>query len=471
MSKALTDRLPAYAELLRLREDAESTVSIHTADAVYPGDYPLEETIAAAIASVATTVCDIWQLKTGRLQTASVDVRAAAAALDSYRYLQRRDERGLYSAIPTSEAASVAYRLTRPFRTQDQRWFLPHFGMLHLKSKMQQLLACEDTVESVASAVAGWDANELESAVAEQAICGGIVRLSEEWLGHAQGQALASIPVVEIEKIGDSAPQPFSADGPPLNGIRILDLTRILAGPVAARSCAEHGADVLMVAARRTPQIKNFVIDLSHGKRSTFLDLNSSNDSDQLKTLLRRCDVFSQGYRPGVFSRRGFGPHDVAKLRPGIVYLTTSCYGQHGPWSDRAGWEQVAQAVTGICHRVNPLEPALLPVNASDFLTGYLGAYGILLALLRRAVEGGSYHVNVSLCQSAMFLNRQPPFAPGRTTRALSEAEIRSLQTESDAAYGALRHLAPVAKFSETPAQWLRPSAALGADQPMWEAT
>lgn len=464
----MTNELPGYTELLALRGSDEPIADINVGSAVYAGSYPLEETMAASIAAVATAVCDIWHMKTGRRQSAQVDTRAAAAALDSYRYLQRRDELGRYATFPTSAAATAAYQLTRPFRTRDQQWFLPHFGMLHLKNRMQELLACDDSVDSVAAAIARWDAQELECAVAAQGACGGMVRSAEEWSETAQGQALASYPVVEVEKIGDSKPQPFSAVGPPLHGIRILDLTRILAGPVAARTCAEHGADVLMVAARHTPQIKNFVIDLSHGKRSTYLDINDRDDANQLKALLQQCDVFSQGYRPGVFSQRGFGPHELAKLRPGLVYLSTSCFGQHGPWSVRAGWEQVAQAVTGICERVNPAQPALLPVNACDFLTGYLGAYGILLALLRRAVEGGSYHVNVSLCQSAMFLNRQPGCAPDKPVAAFDEPEIASLQIESETPYGALRHLAPVARFSETPAKWSLPSAALGADLPQW---
>jgi len=467
----LVDRLPAYDELLQLRGNSELAAGIYDAEAAYPGPYQLEQAAAAVIAAVATLVCDIWRLKTGRVQSAAVDMRSAAAALDSYQYLQRRDKHGLYAKFPTSEAARAAYRITRPFRTRDQHWFLPHFGMRHLKSQMLQLLGCDDTEESVACAVASRDAAELEDSIAAQGLCGCIVRSVENWLGHAQGQVLAQIPVVEIDKIADSSPEPFSSAGRPLQGIRILDLTRILAGPVAARTCAEQGAEVLMVAARHTPQIKNFVIDLSHGKRSTYLDIDNRADIETLRLVVQQSDVFSQGYRPGVFSQRGFGPEDLATLRPGLIYLSTSCFSQHGPWAMRAGWEQVAQATTGICHNVNPSKPALLPVNACDFLTGYLGAYGILLALLRRAVEGGSYHVNVSLCQSAMFLNRQAICAADKQIVALADDEIAMLQTCSETAYGSLRHLAPVARFSETPARWLLPTPVLGGDTPEWLRT
>src|SRR5262249_25523365 len=148
--------------------------------------------------------------------------------------------------------------------------------------------------------------------------CGGMVRSNEEWLRHAHGQALAAKPIVEILKIGESDPEPLPREGRPLSGVRALDLTRILAGPVAARTLAEHGAGVFVVTAERLPQIPEHVLDTSHGKRSCFLDLATAEDVACLKTLVRGADVFSQGYRPGAMSRLGFGPEEVAALRPGI---------------------------------------------------------------------------------------------------------------------------------------------------------
>jgi crotonobetainyl-CoA:carnitine CoA-transferase CaiB-like acyl-CoA transferase len=356
----------------------------------------------------------------------------------------------------------------QPYPTKDGRWFLPHFGIQHLKERVLGVLKCEATPEQVAKTLLQWNAQELEDAIAEVNACGGMIRTNEEWLAHPQGQTLAAQPVVEIEKIGDSDPEPFPEDGPALSGIRVLDLTRILAGPVAARTCAEHGADVLMVAAKHTPQIKNFVIDLSHGKRSCYLDLNNEAEAEQLKNLVREADVFSQGYRPGVLATRGFGAEELAAIRPGLIYTSINCYGQHGPMQNRAGWEQVAQSMIGICHDNNPDHPHLLPVPACDYTTGYLGAYGILLALARRAVEGGSYHVKVSLCQSGMFLYRQGKVEFDRSDMDLSAAEGSALQMQSETAYGTIRHLKPALKFSETTPGWQRPSPALGSAEPAW---
>ncbi len=459
----------AFQELMEIRNRPDhGAAEISGADPVYSTRFKVGETGAAVLAAIGVAVSDIWQMKTGRRQTVSIDVRSAAAALKSFAHLQALKADGSYETMGNSPAAAASYQITQPFPTKDGRWFLPHFGISHLKDRVLGVLKCEATPDAVAAAVGRWDALDLEDAIAEARACGGMVRSPAEWQAHPHGRALAARPVVEIEKIGDSDPEPFAGDGPALAGLRVLDLTRILAGPVAARTTAEHGADVLMVAAQHTPQIKNFVIDLSHGKRSCYLDLDIEAEAARLKELVGGADVFSQGYRPGVLAARGFGPEDLAALRPGLIYTSINCYGQQGPFRERAGWEQVAQTVTGICHENGVDRPALLPVPACDYTTGYLGAYGILLALARRAVEGGSYHVSVSLCQSGMFLQRQGKVDFPAPDMDLTAAEAAALQIDSDTAYGPIRHLAPVIKFSETTPGWSRPSPALGSDAAAW---
>ena len=465
---------PAFDELMTIRgRPGHGAARITGADPVYSTPFKVAETGAAVLGAVGVAVSDIWEMKSGRRQTVSIDVRHAAAALQSFAYLQTRQADGSYQTYGNSPAADANYRITQPFPTRDGRWFLPHFGIAHLKERVLGVLKCEGTPEAVAMAVSQWDALDLEDAIAEARACGGMVRTSAEWLDHPHGQSLAARPVVEIEKIGDSPPEPFPDSGRPLAGIRVLDLTRILAGPVAARTCAEHGADVLMVSARGMPQIRNFVIDLSHGKRSCYLDLNEREEAAQLGELVRGADVFSQGYRPGVLAARGFGPAELAALRPGLIYTSINCFGDHGPFAQRAGWEQVAQSVTGICRDHGAAvdqagRPTLLPVPVCDYTTGYLGAYGTLLALARRARDGGSYHVKVSLCQTGMFLQRQGMVDVPAPDMDLAPEEGAALQITSDTAYGQIRHLAPVVRFSETTPAWSRPAPALGADAAEW---
>lgn len=197
----------------------------------------------------------------------------------------------------------------------------------------------------------------------------------------------------------------------PLSGVRVLDMTRILAGPTCGLGLTEHGADDLMVTAPSLPQIDAFVRDTSHGKRSCYLDYTDEKQAAVLQDLLKEADIFIEGYRPGSMKKHGFSPEDIMKIRPGIICVSVNCFGDEGEYGDRAGWDQVAQAVTGICKTQGEAAgtgiPALTPVFVCDFLTGLLGSYGAKLALARRAKEGGSYHVKVSLCKSAMLLQRQ----------------------------------------------------------------
>ncbi len=442
-------------------------VAITGADPVFSTKFKIGETCASVIAGIGVAVSDIWELKTGRRQNVGIDVRRAAAALRSTTYMQRPQPDGSFENVINKNHESMI-KITQPWPTKDGRWVLPHFGLPNLQKKMLAMLECEPNPDSVGKAVAKWDAMDLENAIDEIRACGGMVRSNSEWLAHPHGQVLAAKPIVEVIKIGDSDPEPMPEGDRPLSGIRALDLTRILAGPIAGRTMAEHGADVLMVAAEHVPQIKEHVMDTSHGKRSCFLNLTVAEEAARLKELVRDADIFSQGYRPSVLENMGFGPEELAAHRPGLVYVSISCFGADGPFSHRGGWEQVAQTVTGICNEGRPDRPALLPAAACDYTTGYLAAYGALLALTRRAQEGGSYHVRVSLCQSGMFIYRQGATAFDQPDMNLSDAELAKLRIDSEPAHGALRHLGPVLHLSETQPHWVRPTPVLGANKPEW---
>jgi crotonobetainyl-CoA:carnitine CoA-transferase CaiB-like acyl-CoA transferase len=262
------------------------------------------------------------------------------------------------------------------------------------------------------------------------------------------------------------------AGGRPLSGIKALDLTRILAGPITGRTLAEHGADVLMVSAPHLPQVWSYVADTSHGKRSCYLDLRDESERQTLLDLVKTADVFSQGYRPNKINQMGLGPEELAGIRPGLVYVSINCYGADGPFSHRAGWEQIAQIMTGIaaegvqsssCYR-----PKTLPAAANDYITGYLGAYGALLALARRAREGGSYHVRVSLCQTGMMIYDQGKVSALPENLNLGVSDVESLCIESDSHLGRIKHLAPVLSLSETRPHWALPTPKMGSNGPSW---
>jgi crotonobetainyl-CoA:carnitine CoA-transferase CaiB-like acyl-CoA transferase len=250
-----------------------------------------------------------------------------------------------------------------------------------------------------------------------------------------------------------------------LDGLRVLDLTRVLAGPTNGRTLAEHGAEVLLVNSPHLDNVPMFVMDTSHGKRSTYLDLNQADDLARLRQLAGDADVFSQGYRGGALERRGLGPQDLAALRPGIINVTINCYGDVGPWRLRAGWEQMAQTVSGIAAvQGEPDHPALIVAAACDYTTGYLAALGTMAALWRRAREGGSYQVRVSLCQTAGWFTQ----APAVERQSTGFGDLPSYLTESETAFGHLQHLAPVAQLSATPGHWTLPTTPLGSHEAAW---
>lgn len=468
----------AWKELMMIRgrEVEEGEVEVIPSAPLYKTPFKVKEVTSQILAAKAVAANDLWELKKGRRQKISVEEKYAAALnLQGTGQTRVKNENGEYVPIPNSTEFAHMVSKTQPWECKDGRWFLPHFNLPHLNARVLDVLQCEDTAEAVKEAVAQWNAAELDQAVADAHASGGIVFTPEEWLSHPVGKLLAQKPVVEIEKIGESKPIPLPEGGEaPLSGIRVLDMTRILAGPTCGIGLVEHGADDLMVTAQKLPQVPAFVRDTSHGKKSCFLDYTIPEEAEQLKKLLSGADVFIEGYRPHSVEKHGFDPKSVSDIRPGIIYVTVNCYGDEGAYGDRAGWDQCAQAVTGMCVQQGEAEgtgiPTLSPVFVCDFLTGLLGSYGAMLALARRAKEGGSYHVKVSLCKSAMLLQREgiraiDPNAPGELTFEESEPYV---VYDNDTIYGDLCTLGPVIKMSETQPAWYGTTPPLGSSEPDW---
>jgi crotonobetainyl-CoA:carnitine CoA-transferase CaiB-like acyl-CoA transferase len=466
--------MSAFDKLMAIRGLAlpeKDEVSITGSDPVLNTHFRLAATASAAIAGIGVAVNDLWELKTGQRQSIAIDAVAATAALKSKNYFQAKNANGVFENV--TDASHEANRgLTGIFQTKDGRWLLPHFGLDHLRRRMLDLLQADANTDSIAKAVAKWDALELENAIDEARVCGGMIRTNEEWLQEPHGKILAAKPVVEIIKIGDSEPEPMPAGDRPLSGIKALDLTRILAGPITGRTLAEHGADVLMVSAPHLPQVWSYVADTSHGKRSCYLDLRDESEKQTFLDLVKTADVFSQGYRPDKINQMGLGPEALAEIRPGLVYVSINCYGADGPFSHRGGWEQIAQIMTGIAaegvQSSSGYKPKTLPAAANDYITGYLGAYGTLLALARRAREGGSYHVRVSLCQTGMMIYDQGKVGTLPENLDLGMSDVDSLCMESDSHLGRIKHLAPVLSLSETRPYWALPTPKMGSNDPRW---
>ena len=446
-----------------------SEVEIHGgADPILPTPFRIGDTAAASLAAIGLAASDLWKLRTGRAQQISVDTRHATASLRSSKYM----------TMDGKPAGAERHPIMGVYPAREGRWSYLHCNFPnHRDAALRVLGVDEEDGEAVRKAVAKWDALELEEAIIAANGAGGMVRSMSEWAGHPQAAAVASLPLLEITKIGDSSPEPLPEGSRPLSGVRVLDLTRVLAGPTCARTLAEHGADVMKITAPHLPSIGAQEYDTGHGKLSAHLDLRSDGDMETMRELVRQADVFSQGYRPGTLAKRGLSPQDLAAIRPGIVYITLSAFGRLGPWSERRGFDTVVQTVSGITDRQGELFPGaepgpqFYPVSAIDYITGYLMAFGAMVALSRRVREGGSWLVQISLAQTGRWLvNRgQVPEAELRDVpQDFTPEEIERWSTATEVPGGRLGHLAPVVQLSETQPYWARPSVPLGYHEPAW---
>ena len=349
------------------------------------------------------------------------------------------------------------------------RWSYLHCNFPNHRDAALGVLGVDEDREAVRNAVANWDALELEEAIIAARGAGGMVRSMAEW---AQQYRVVAPHYA-------SGGQPCGTPPRPLSGIRVLDLTRVLAGPTCARTLAEHGADVMKISGPHLPFSPSQELDTGHGKLSAHLDLRKGGELQTLHDLVKDADVFSQGYRPGTLSQRGLSPRQLAEARPGIVYVSLSAFGRLGPWAERRGFDTVVQTVSGITHRQGELFPGtepgpqFYPVSAIDYLTGYLMAFGALVALARRAREGGSWLVQASLAQTGKWLVDQGQ-VPEEDLQDVEEEftpeEIGNWSTEHQTPQGNLKHLAPVLELSETQPYWARPTVPLGHHNPVWPA-
>ena len=437
------------------------------ADPILPTPFRIGETAAASLAAVGLAVSDLWGLRTGRGQEVKVDGRQATASLRSGKYLE----------MDGTPVAAERTPVMGVYPAKNGRWSYLHCNFPNHRDAALGVLGVEEDREAVRRAVAQWEALELEEAIIAAQGAGGMVRSMAEWAQHPQSASVASLPLLEIEKIGDSPPEPMPEGPRPLSGIRVLDLTRVLAGPTCARTLAEHGADVMKISGQHLPFSPSQELDTGHGKLSAHIDLRKNEEVETLRELVSQADVFSQGYRPGTLARRGLSPQDLAKLHPGIVYVSLSAFGRVGPWAHRRGFDTVVQTVSGITHRQGELFPGVepgpqfYPVSAIDYLTGYLMAFGAMVALARRVQEGGSWLVRASLAQTGRWLvdRGQVPEAELRdAAEEFTTEEIERWSTTTDVPGGRLRHLAPAVQLSETAPYWARPTVPLGYHDPVW---
>ncbi|MGF6755425.1 crotonobetainyl-CoA:carnitine CoA-transferase CaiB-like acyl-CoA transferase [Paraburkholderia sp. GAS42] len=453
---------------------ALDAVSLAGEDPALPSVYRVGTLASATIAAMALAAAECFRLRTGRQQRVDVDVRRALATFRSERYLRVND------GLPPELRNPV----TGFYATRDNRWIQLHTNFQHHLDGVLKVLGCANDPKAVAEAIRGWHGATLDQTLADACLCAALIRAPDEWAALDQAKAIASLPLFEIERIGDSQPEaPGRGDASlPLAGTRVLDLSRIIAGPVAGRALAQHGADVLLINGPHLPNIAPLVIDNGRGKRSATLDLRDDPARARLRALVAgNTDVFLQAYRPGSLAARGFAPEELARLRPGIVCVSISAYGHTGPWALRRGFDSLVQSASGIAWTESLAArgegggsetqggmPRHLPCQALDHGTGYLAAFGAMVALARRATEGGSWHVRLSLAQTGHWLTSFGQVADGWRTPDVTFDDVQDCLETVDSPFGRVTSVMPAERLSETPPFYARPPVPIGTDDARW---
>ena len=443
-------------------------------DAVLYGSYPiirsphhLGEASGMIQLLIGIAAASIWHVRTGQETNIAVDIIDALHHLHPTHFVYQQG-RPIDMGIEFIDVNDM-------FLCSDNRYVMIEGGPPYMKLLKGYLnfFDCGYNKKSIAREVAKWNSADLEEALAKAGLPASRAFTSEEWLVHPQGISLSETPVIEIKKIADGEPVPFDAGATsPLQGVRVLDFTHVLAGPRSARTLAEYGADVLHITSPAYPDTFAQHIRVDRGKKCAYLDLHEAADRKTIQRLGSRADVFTYNYRPGLNKRLGLSPADLVAERSdrGIVYLDLNAWGHSGPWAERAGFDQVTQAATGFAMKEGePEKPRFSPVfYLGDPLGGDFAAAGMMAALLRRSIEGGSYHVKISLARSVMW-TQDLGFLETAAQASLPEKDsYPAKMTSIDSVYGKLSFLAHPLTFSNLVLPDHPSLTPYGADAPEW---
>ncbi|MGB7181013.1 MAG: CoA transferase [Burkholderiaceae bacterium] len=438
-------------------------ISFEATDQQLPSVFNVGALAGGSVGAQALAAAQLWHHRTGIQQDVTINMRHALALFCS-ESLQRLNGRPL---------ADIRSPLTTFFQAGDGRWIQLHANFAHHRAGIVRVLGCDQSEASVRDAIGQWQAAHLDARLADEGLCAAMVRTEPEWLKLPAAQSVADLPLFEIRRIGDGPPIPVgrnSVHRRPLSGVRVLDLSRVIAAPVAARTLAQHGAEVLAISAPHLPNIEPLLIDTGRGKRNAQLDLRNASDRTKMMSLCADADVFLQAYRPQALHDFGLIPEALVAANPGLIVVNLSAYGHLGPWANRRGFDSLVQSASGIAHAegqaAQPGMPGKLPCQALDHATGNLAAFATMMALERRAREGGSWMVRISLAQTGHWLRAQQSSIT--TGSALTESEIQPWIQKSESPYGSIASIKPVEKMSATPPYFEIPASPVGTHAAQW---
>lgn len=426
---------------------------------------PISDSATGAYGALALAAAELGDLR-GLSLTPRVNRRLAGLANAGNEYLT------IDGVAPKTWGNITGY-----YRCRDGASVYCHGIFEHLRDGLLDLFGAEDDRASMAARLAEWTADEAEAAGQARGLCVMRLRTRAEWEAHPQRAALAAQPVLRIapfacEPGARRLPPLANGDGP-LAGVRVLDLTRVIAGPMAGRALAEMGADVLRISGPGLPFIEPLVIDTGFGKRNAEIDLRTEDGRATLAALVREADVLIDGYRPGALAAKGFGTEALAALNPGLIHVRASAFSDVGPWAGRRGYDSYVQSGVGLTAPADPDDPPVrLPCQPLDYLTGCLSACGAILGLIRRQASGRGAVAEMSLARTAIWIWEMadalgPEPAPPARNPTEAEARAEGFIREMDSGFGKIGSLAPPYGFAERKAEWRAP-APLASSPPEW---
>jgi crotonobetainyl-CoA:carnitine CoA-transferase CaiB-like acyl-CoA transferase len=453
------DPLDSLDDLLSVvglsRSGAEASVSFAGQDPIVPAAHRLGACIGVPLMAGAVAAVALHRQRGGPAQDLHLDLRQAVHTINPGAFWHPT----LNGEVAPHPLVVDNPFLVTPYRTADGRWVMASGVYPHLAAKWCRFLDVPPDTARVAAAVATWKAFELEESanVAGLPVC--VVRSQAEWLAHEQGALLATEPVIGLDRIGDAPTRNFGAAERPFDGLRVLSFTHAVAGPTVGRTLAEHGADVLCATRPNDYEHEFIYAEANVGSRSAYIDLDSPTGKERAATLLAKTDVVVNNHRLGSLEHRGLDPRELAERHPGLVYVSVNCYGPSGPWAGRGGFDMTASAASGLMTVEGTETQPRLPITAliNDYITGYMGAIGAMAALVKRATEGGSWHVTVSLTRTAMWCGSLGLVDPALAGCDEEHSLREPASYDAPSPLGDVHMLAPPVRFSRTPPGWRDP--------------
>lgn len=386
-------------------ESGGGKLEFHGRDPIIKSTLPLASMAAVSLMAKAVSVADFWRFRGGKSQDLSVQLGQVLHRLCPFYDNKWELLNGYPPGMPSDPANPFSPVYMYP--TRDGRFI--HLMNIYprLKTSALAFLGCHDDPKAIAEVVRRWDAFALEDAANKMGLQATVIRTVDEFLDLEQCQYLKDQPLIEVEKLSDSPVEPLSANpATPLDGVRALGMGHVIAGAGLGRALAHHGADVLNIW-----RPNDFELDLVYdsanvGMRSSILEIARPEDMLRFREMLRTADVFFSNRRPGYLQHFGLSAQDVAQLRPGIVHVEMSLYGNLGPWANRIGFDQNAGGVAGLFTLEGSFDdPKLTEIFVvNDYAMSWLASIGVNAALKRRATEGGSYRVRLSLARLSLWL-------------------------------------------------------------------